>query len=195
LEVALPSLPSGQITALLARWKCGDASARESLVPLVYQELRRRARLCLKGQRQHATVQSTSLVHEAYLRLVDQNAVGWEDRSHFFAAASQIMRRLLVDQLRRRTAQKRGGGGLTLALDEAVALPRTREVDLVALDDALTQLARVDPQQARIVELRFFGGLSIEEASHALGISPATVKRDWATARAWLYREVRARRL
>ena len=180
----------GPITVLLWRWRGGEEAAREELVPLVYDELRRLARRSLSAQPPRQTLQSTELVHEAYLRLVDDPSVNWNDRVHFFAVAAQIMRRILVDHARMRHAAKRGGDCVTLLLDEAVALPKQREMDLISLDDALTRLAALDARQSQMVELRFFGGLSIEETSLALGISPATVKREWSTARAWLYQEM-----
>ena len=182
--------PSDQVTALLLRWSHGDSAALEKLVPLVYDELRRLARNCLAGQRSDHTLQSTALVHEAYLRLIDHTSVHWDNRIHFFAVAAQLMRRILVDHARLKLAKKRGGDCVTLLLDEAVALSNQREVDLVALDDALNVLATLDERQCRLVELRFFGGLTIEETSHALKVSPATVKREWATARLWLLREM-----
>ncbi len=185
----IPGKP-GPITVLLLRWRGGEEAAREELVPLVYDELRRLARRCLAGQPPGQTLQSTELVHEAYLRLVDDPSVNWNDRVHFFAVAAQIMRRILVDHVRMRRAAKRGGDCVTLLLDEAVALPKQREMDLISLDDALNRLASLDARQSQMVELRFFGGLSIEETSLALGISPATVKREWSTARAWLYQEM-----
>jgi RNA polymerase sigma-70 factor, ECF subfamily len=181
---------SSQITELLLQWSQGNPAAREALIPLVYDELRRLARQCLSGQSQDQTLQSTALVHEAYLRLVNHSSVHWENRVHFFAVAAQLMRRILVDHARKRMAAKRGGSHLTLTLDDAIALPRKRELDLVALDDALNELAELDERQSHIVELRFFGGLSIEDASYQLGISPATVKREWATARTWLYQQM-----
>jgi RNA polymerase sigma factor (TIGR02999 family) len=181
---------SRPITALLLRWRAGEEAAREELVPLVYDELRRVARRCLAGRQPGQTLQSTELVHEAYLRLVDGHAVNWNDRVHFFAVAAQMMRSILVDHIRMRRAAKRGGNCVTLMLDDAVALPQQRAVDVIALDDALNGLATLDARQSRLVELRFFGGLSIEETSLALGISPATVKREWATARAWLHQEM-----
>jgi RNA polymerase sigma factor (TIGR02999 family) len=185
----IPGKP-GPITVLLLRWRGGEEAAREELVPLVYDELRRLARRCLAGQPPGQTLQSTELVHEAYLRLVDDPSVNWNDRVHFFAVAAQMMRRILVDHVRMRRAAKRGGDCVTLLLDEAVALPKQREMDLISLDDALNRLASLDARQSQMVELRFFGGLSIEETSLALGISPATVKREWSTARAWLYQEM-----
>lgn len=189
---ALPSTPSNQVTELLHQWSNGDSGAREKLVPLVYDELRRMARNVLSDRRD-ATLQSTALVHEAYLRLVGHTSVHWDNRLHFFAVAAQLMRRILIDHVRMERAQKRGGESVTLVLDEAIALPAKREVDLVALDDALTELAALDERQCRLVELRFFGGLTIEETAQALEISPATVKREWATARLWLLREISRR--
>jgi RNA polymerase sigma factor (TIGR02999 family) len=186
---ALDSASSNQVTALLARWSGGDASAREALIPIVYDELRRLARRCLAGQ-DHHTLQSTALVHEAYLRLVGQSSLRAESRSHFLAIAARLMREILVDRARARGAAKRGASCVTLAFDEAVALPEKPQVDLVALDDALKSLTELDPRQSQIVDLRFFGGLSIEETSHVLELSPATIKREWATARLWLQREL-----
>lgn len=181
---------SSQITELLLQWSQGNPAAREALIPLVYDELRRLARQCLASQGPDHTLQSTALVHEAYLRLVNHSSVHWENRVHFFAVAAQLMRRILVDHARKRLSAKRGGNHLTLTLDDAIALPKKRELDLVALDDALNELAELDQRQSHIVELRFFGGLSIEDASYQLGISPATVKREWATARTWLYQQM-----
>ena len=186
-----PLVPSSsQVTELLSQWSKGDSSAREKLVPLVYEELRRMAREVLFERGRDHTLQSTALVHEAYLRLVGQTWVHWDNRVHFFAVAAQMMRRILIDHIRMQRAQKRGGESVTLLLDEAVALPAKREVGLVALDDALYVLADLDERQCRLVELRFFGGLTIEETSQALKISPATVKREWTTARLWLLREM-----
>lgn len=178
------------MTALLARWSDGDSAAREQLIPLVYDELRRLAKRALAGQRQNNTLQSTALVHEAYLRLIGNDSVRWNDRTHFFAVAAQVMRRILVDHARMKHAKKRGGDCLTLVLDEDVAEAKGRELDLLALDDAMNGLAALDERQSRLVELRFFAGLSIEETAQALEISPATVKREWATARLWLLREM-----
>jgi RNA polymerase sigma factor (TIGR02999 family) len=186
----LKPVSSNQVTELLTRWSNGEEAAREKLVPLVYDELRRVARRCLAGQPRDQTLQSTALVHEAYLRLVGRNEVHWQNRVHFFAVAARLMRGILVDHARMRSASKRGGGNLTLTLDDALASPKQREVDLVALDEALNALASLDPKQGELVELRFFAGLSIEDTSRVLGISPATVKREWATARAWLYGEM-----
>lgn len=186
----MPAAASNQVTTLLLQWNKGDSSAREKLVPLVYDELRRMAQQCLAGQDRNHTLQSTALVHEAYLRLVGTNAVHWKDRVHFFAVAARLMRNILVDHARRKQAKKRGGECVTLMLDEDVAISKERELDLVAIDDALNNLAALDERQCRIVELRFFTGLSIDETSQALEISPATVKREWATARLWLLREI-----
>ncbi len=183
----MPSASSTQVTQLLVRWSDGDTAAREALIPLVYEELRRVARNALSRQRPSHTLGSTALVHEAYMRLVGRSSVNFENRAHFFAVASHLMRRILVDHARKHNAAKRGGDNLTLVLDDTVALPEKRELDLSALDDALTLLSTLDVRQANIVEMRFFGGLSIDETSQVLGISPATVKREWATARAWLY--------
>lgn len=181
---------SGQVTELLVQWSRGDSAAREALIPIVYDELRRVARHCLASQPRNQTMQSTALVHEAYLRLVGRTSVHWENRVHFFAVAAQLMRRILVDHARKRYAAKRGSNPLMLALDDAIGLPRSRELDLVALDDALNDLAAMDERQSRIVELRFFAGLSIEDASQLLDLSPATVKREWATARTWLFSQM-----
>lgn len=181
---------SSPVTELLLRWSQGDGAAREELFPLVYNELRRLARRCLAGASQNHTLQSTALVHEAYMRLVGNSSVRWNDRVHFFAVAAQSMRNILVDHARAKNAKKRGGGNLTLTLNEDMAFSKQRDVDLIALDNALNNLAAVDERQCRIVELRFFAGLSIDETSEALAISPATVKREWATARLWLLRQI-----
>jgi RNA polymerase sigma factor (TIGR02999 family) len=185
----VPQLPSTRVSELLARWNAGDEEAFRALVPLVYHELRRIAHRHLQKERPSHTLQSTALVHEAYLRLNQQGAAHPENRAHFFAMASELMRQILVDYARSRRAAKRGGGQ-ELTLEDATYSVKNKSVDLIALDDALSELAKLDPQQSRIVELRFFGGLSIEETSQVLGISPATVKREWATARAWLHHEM-----
>jgi RNA polymerase sigma factor (TIGR02999 family) len=181
------------VTRLLINWTNGDKTALEALMPMVYGELHRLAKRYLRRERSDHTLQSTALVHEAYLRLVDQKGVQWQNRAHFFAVAAQMIRRILVDHARTHNAEKRGGGACKLALDEAIAVPQRRDLNLVALDEAIDGLAAIDPQQGRIVELRFFGGLSIEETSEVLNISPATVKRDWAVAKAWLYRDLSGR--
>ncbi len=178
------------ITELLVRWRNGDAEALNSLIPLVYGELHRLARQHLRREREGHTLQSTALVNEVYLRLLDQG-LAVENRTHFFAVSSHLMRQILVDYARRHRSRKRGDGFERVTLSEADALlPKVRNVDLVALDDALSELARADPQLTKIVELRFFGGLSIEEAAVALGVSQSTVKREWSTARALLHREL-----
>jgi RNA polymerase sigma factor (TIGR02999 family) len=186
----VPPGTSYPVTELLTRWSSGDTSARDALVPLVYNELRRIARRCLSGQRSDHTLQPTALVHEAYLRLVRYDAIDWRDRAHFFALAAQIMRQILVDHARKQTAIKRGGNAVTIVVDESSAIAKQTSHDLLALDDALKQLASLDPRQSQIVELRFFGGLSIEETAQAVNISPATTKREWATARLWLLNEM-----
>jgi RNA polymerase sigma factor (TIGR02999 family) len=180
--------PTSPVTELLVRWRSGDHEALEALMPLVYDELRRLAGHYLRKERNDHTLQSTALVHEAYLRLAGGHAPNWQNRAHFFGVAAHLMRQILVEHARGRDAAKRGGSTLKLTLDHAVALPHQVDVDVVALDHALNELSELDAQQGRIVELRFFGGLTIEDTSEALGISPATVKRDWVTARAWLYR-------
>lgn len=181
------SATSYPVTELLTRWNNGDLSARDSLVPLVYDELRRIARRCLAGQRNDHTLQPTALVHEAYLRLIHRDSVDWQNRIHFFALAAQMMRQILVDHARKQAAAKRGGNAVTLVLDEASAVSKATNLDLLALDDAMKRLASLDPRQCQIVELRFFGGLSIEETAQVVKISPATTKREWATARLWLH--------
>jgi RNA polymerase sigma factor (TIGR02999 family) len=178
---------SNQVTELLRRWREGDADALDALVPLVYDELRRVAHNYLQRERPDHTLQSTAVVHEAYLRLVD-DAVEFQNREHFFAVAAQLMRQILVDYARRHRSLKRDGG-YKLALDEAIKLP-SKKVDLVDLDDALNELGRIDAQQSRIVELRFFSGLSIAETAKVLSLSHATVERSWASARAWLFRQL-----
>jgi RNA polymerase sigma factor (TIGR02999 family) len=179
----------GDVTLLLLEWNRGNPEARERLIPLVYRELRRRAGNSLRGERGDHTLQPTDLVHEAYLKLVDQRRVRWRDRAHFFAVSSVLMRRILVDHARRRRAQKRGAGAARVSADTAV-VPWARDVDLLDLDEALTELTALDPDQGRVVELRFFAGLSIEEAAEATGRSKATVNRDWSMARAWLHQRL-----
>ena len=180
------------LTQLLCLWSRGNREALESLLERVYPELRRLARSYLRRERPGQTLQSTELVHEAYLRLIDQRNVTWRNRAHFFGIAAHVMRRILVDHARSRQASKRGAGISLLTLDEAVAGSGSRNLNRVAVDEALENLARIDPQQSQIVELRFFAGLSIDEAAEVLKVSPATVKRDWVMAKAWLYREMSA---
>lgn len=178
------------VTQMLKAISAGDESAPERLLTLVYDELRRLAHGYMKNERSDHTLQATALVHEAYIQLVDWKNVSWQNRAHFFAAAAQMMRKILVDHARERNALKRGGGLRTIALDEAVSFPDRNNLDLIGLDDALIELSTFDPQQARIVELRFFGGLTIEETAHALNISDSTVKRDWQMAKAWLFSRI-----
>ncbi len=178
-----------RVARLLALWASGDLSAREELVPIVYDELRRLARRYMRGERAGHTLQATALVNEVYVRLAGIDALQWRDRAHFFAMAATLMRRVLVDYARQRARDKRGGGVSLTSFDEN-RVASAPAIDIVALDDALQRLAAVDPQQSRIVELRFFAGLSVDETAEALGISAATVKRDWATAKLWLYREL-----
>ena len=178
------------LNELLGKWKAGDQGALEALVPLVYGELRNIARRYLRHQRSNHTLQSAALVHEAYLRLMKQGTHEFENRDHFFAISAQLMREILVDYARRRKALKRNGGAPITIVDD-VASPEIKDVDIIGLDDALKSLARLDARQSRIVELRFFGGLSVEEVSTILGISTATVKREWVTAKLWLRHEIR----
>lgn len=177
------------VTQLLLDWNAGDASSLEKLLPVVYEELRQLAASHMRRERRSHTLQTTAVVHEAYLRLVDQKRVQWRDRAHFFGAASTAMRRLLVDHARRHRAAKRGAGSRT-PIDEAVDMPEERAAELVALDDALRDLERLDARQLKIVELRYFAGLSIEETAAVVDVSPATVKREWSLARAWLHRQL-----
>jgi RNA polymerase sigma factor (TIGR02999 family) len=182
--------PSHPVTELLVRWRGGDREALDALMPLVYRELRRIAQHYLLAERTGHTLQSTALVNEAYVRMVEQNFPQWQNRAHFFAVAAQLMRQILVDYARSHRASKRGGDVCKLSLNDAEDSPQPVDFDILALDDALKTLALMDPQQSRVVELKFFAGLSIEDTSEVLGISSSTVKRDWVTARAWLYREL-----
>lgn len=177
----------GKVTELLGRWNRGDLAARDALMPLVYDELRRVARRKLAQQRSDHTLQATALVHEAFLRLVNRKPGHLQDRTHFFALAAQMMRQILVDHARARNAAKRGGGNLTVLLDQDAGVDSSVNLDLIQLDSAMKRLAELDPRQSQLVELRFFGGLSIEEAAEVMEISPATAKREWATARVWLH--------
>jgi RNA polymerase sigma factor (TIGR02999 family) len=182
--------PPSEVTLLLQGWRSGDRKALDALLPLVYEELRRLAHFQLQRERQDHTLQTAALVHEAYLRLIGLNPPQWESRTHFFAIAAQLMRQILVDYARRHMAAKRGGGAYKLSLQEAAVLSTQKDVDVLLLDDALKALAIIDPRQCKVVELRFFAGLTLEEISEALEIGPATVQRDWTAARAWLHREI-----
>lgn len=183
--------PPGEVTALLGEMKLGSKDAVARLIPLVYKELRRLAGHYMRDERASHTLQPTALVHEAFLRLVHQERAGWQNRAQFMGIAAQLMRRILVDHARRRTAAKRAGD--RIALDETKLWPATKigqAEEILAVDEVLTRLGRLDSQQARVVELRYFGGLSVDETAEAMGISPRTVKRDWAMARAWLTEEL-----
>jgi RNA polymerase sigma factor (TIGR02999 family) len=180
------------VTGLLLAWNKGDEVALEKLIPLVYEELRRLAGRNLRNERWDHTIQTTALVHEAYLRLVDQRHVQWQNRAHFFAVSAKIMRHILINYARDQRAEKRGGNNIKVPLDEAQLLGPERNIDLIALDDALTRLAENDARKAQLVELRFFSGLKIEEAALVMNISLATAKRDWVVAKAWLYREIKS---
>ena len=182
------------VTRLLVDWSNGDVEARDKLMSVVYDELRRMARRYMSSENPGHTLQPTALVHDAYLRLVDQSLVKWQNRAHFFGVAAQIIRHILVDHARERHALKRGGASFKVTLTEDVIAAEQVDLDLVRLDEALERLAALDSRQGRIVELRFFGGLSIEETAAVLNVSPATVKREWVTARAWLNRELAIRR-
>jgi len=185
-----PPAPPLELTQLLLEWSKGNQTALDKLTPLIYRELKRLARQYLARERIGHTLQTTDLVHEAYLRLVDQRRVRWQNRSHFFAVAAQLMRRILVDHARRHKRVKRGGGATMVSLDEAAVASRQLDVDLLALDEALNRLAEIDQRKARIVELRFFGGLEVEETAVYLKISEITVMREWKMAKAWLHREL-----
>ena len=184
---------SPDVTGMLRAWAQGSPGADEELLRAVYQELRRQAQRAMRREASEHTLQATALVHEAYLRLADQRPSAWRNRSQFFGIAAQMMRRILVDHARARLADKRGGGATAITLEESIASSGDADpIDVLALHDALDRLAVLDAQQARVVELRYFGGMSIEETAEALGLSPATIKREWAVARAWLARELAA---
>jgi RNA polymerase sigma-70 factor, ECF subfamily len=183
----------GDITALLTEVQAGNRDAESKLVPLVYDELRRLAGRYMRRERPDHTLQPTALVHEAYLRLIGQRNVQWQNRSHFFGVAARMMRRILVDHARTKKAEKRGGNEARIPLNESLAFTAEKSAELLALDEALTRLSQRDPRQGQVVELRFFGGLSEEETAAVLGISTRTVKRDWTVARAWLYKEISKR--
>jgi RNA polymerase sigma factor (TIGR02999 family) len=187
--MASESPTSADVSILLRAWSAGDAVALERLTPIVYDELRRLARHYLRGEKPGHSLQATALVHEAYTRLVDYKRMQWQDRAHFFAVSAQLMRRILVDHARRRNI-KRGAGVRHVALDETAIVRSGANPDLVALDDAMNTLASIDPRKVQVVEMRFFGGLSVEEIAELLKISEVTVKRDWKAARIWLYREL-----
>jgi len=179
-----------EITGLLRAWSAGDAAALDRLAPVVYAELRRIARGYMMHESPDHTLQATALVHEAYLRLIDLPNVSWQDRAHFFAVSAMMMRRILVDRARARVTEKRGGAAALLQLDEIPEVGSWRAHELVALDDALTGMTKMDPRKAKVIELRFFGGLSVEDTAEVLKISPQSVMRDWKLARAWLQREL-----
>jgi RNA polymerase sigma factor (TIGR02999 family) len=180
------------VTGLLLAWRAGDNEALARLTPLVHHELQRMARRCLRNERAHQSLPATALVHEAYVRLVDTQQVNWQNRSHFLAMAARLMRRVLVDLARARNRQKRGGRALQVTLTEAIASTE-KTYDLTTLDTALDALGSVDPRRSQVVELRFFGGLSVDETAAVLDVSPETVMRDWKLARAWLRRELQGR--
>lgn len=182
--------PASEVSQLLQGWRDGDREALDALLPLVYKELRRLAHFQLRNERPDHTLQTSGLVHEAYLRLVGLTSPVWESRTHFFAIAAQLMRQILVDYARRHRAAKRGADLPKVVLQNAAMAAQAKGVDIILLDDALQSLAKIDPRQAQVVELRFFGGLSLHEISEALGIAPATAQRDWTAARAWLHREM-----
>src|SRR4029453_4553385 len=186
----IPSLPPQEVTQLLVDWGNGNQAALDRLMPLVYTELRQLAHRYMRRERPRHTMQTTALIHEAYLRLVDQNQVRWQHQAHFFGIAARLMRQILIEHARSHTRAKRGGGGGTISLDEAAIVSQARTTELLALDDALERLATIDPRKSQVVELRFFDGLSVEEAAQVLNIAPNTVLRDWRMAKAWLRREI-----
>jgi RNA polymerase sigma factor (TIGR02999 family) len=185
----MPRTPQS-VTQLLIAWNGGDKQALDKLLPVVYDELRRQAARYLRRERPGHTLQTTALIHEAYLRLIDQKSVQWQNRAQFFGIAAQMMRRILVDHARTKHRAKRGGSDVRVSLTDATSVTKDPDLNLVELDEALNRLEKIDPQQSKIVELRFFSGLNVEETAAALQISPATVKRDWKVAKAWLHREI-----
>jgi RNA polymerase sigma-70 factor (ECF subfamily) len=193
---ARPRDTSAEITRLLREWQAGDRGALDALIPVVYDELHVIASRHMAREWRAATLETTALVNEAYLKLVDQRKVDWQSRAHFFAIAAQVMRRILVDHARRKLRGKRGGGAVMPVVTTSIQVPEAAAdlVDVLAVDRALSQLEGLDPDQARIVELRFFAGLTVEETAAVVGVSPATVKREWAVAKAWLYRALTAAR-
>lgn len=182
--------PTHQVTQLLIAWSNGDKTALDKLMPLIHEELLRLAHHYMSRERPGHTLQTTALVDEAYLRLVNRKEVRWQNRAHFFAIAAHLMRGILVDHARSHAYAKRGGGARKIELEETTVVSQERAAEVVALDEALKELATFDPQQSRIVELRFFGGLTIEQTAEALGLSPATIKREWRSAKTWLYQEL-----
>lgn len=192
-SIQMTQPPTHELTQLLMAWSDGDRAALDKLTPLVYEELRRLAHSYMNRERKGHTLQTTALVNEAYLRLFNREEIHWQNRAHFFAIAAQLMRRILVDHARGRTSQKRGGKAQMVSLDEAAIISQERASEVIALDEALKGLALIDPQQSRIVELRFFGGLSVDETAEVLSLSPATIKREWSSAKLWLHREISKR--
>ena len=186
----MTTAPSQDVTELLRAWSRGEEEAREKLIPLIYNDLRQRARRQMGRERQGNTLQTTALIHEAYLRLVGAAPIAWESRNHFFAIAARMMRRILVDHARSKRSQKRGGAGPPVSLDEELLVSPPRPLDLVSLDEALQALTALDQRKGRVVELRYFGGLSVEETAEVLKVSPRTVKGDWQFAKVWLLREM-----
>jgi len=184
---------SQEVTLLLSALTRGDDGAASKLIPVVYAELRRLAGSYMRRERVDHTLQATALVHEAYLKLIEQRSANWQNRAHFFGVAAQLMRRILIDHARGHSRQKRGGEQKKVSLDEAFVFSEKQADELLAVDDSLNRLAEIDPRQARVVELRFFGGLSVEEAAEVLGVSPKTIKRDWSVAKAWLYADLKER--
>jgi len=190
LPVNLPTGDPEQVSELLADWNAGDREALDRLVPLIYDELKKQARRHLRRERANHTLETSAIVHEAYIKLAEQRDVVWENRAHFFWLASELMRRVLVDYARGRNRKKRGGGAEVITLDAGLAAAAAAGIDMLDLDEALKKLELKDRQQAKVVELRYFAGLNVDETAEALGVSVATVKRDWATAKAWLNREL-----
>jgi RNA polymerase sigma factor (TIGR02999 family) len=187
----MTTVSHNDVTGLLHEWKQGDKHALDKLMPLVYDEMRRIAHRYMQKEHDGHTLQTTALINEAYVRLVGQQKIEWQNRSHFFAVTAQVMRHLLIDHARRQNFAKRGGGAERVALDDATMMSSERAVELIALDEALGELAQMDPRKSRVVELRYFGGLSLEETAEVLDISLMTVRRDWRAAKAWLFRRIR----
>lgn len=190
LEVKMTTLSPHEVTELLVEWQRGDAAALDKLTPLVYDEIRRIAHRYLKRERNGHTLQTTELVNEAYMRLLGSQRIDWQNRAHFFGVTAQVMRRILIDHARRRRYAKHGGEARHVSLENALLMTRQRATELILLDEALAELARIDPRKSRVVELRYFGGLSLDETAEVLQISLMTVRRDWRSAKAWLYKEV-----